>query len=299
MLRMKRELLQGAAPRRSPAGARPTRSERAAVKLVADWMRRSGLDTRALAALQDERRLEIERSVKEGRAEAVKQAATQFAAVRGHAKALQALAKKGGFFTVPSFTLDKPIRISADPRRILRQSRIKSFDSFAKMRVDRRQEGQDKLSFVFTFFNQTDAPVAIDAVTFLSASGFLDMTVGGGVVFNFGFLLAVAQIAVGPTESGSIPHEARTLGALSPFNNPLFPFDGHESTGAHGAFNLTALHHPVGPRQSVFIVVSVTIDSDCGSSFRSLADFESGVLGVSCPLVVVRVHRTPPAITPA
>jgi hypothetical protein len=286
------------AARPAPAGTRLTGSERAAGKLLADWMRRSGLDIKALSALQNDRRLEIRRSVEAERAEASKQAAISHAIATGQAKTLRALAPKSGFFSVPSFTLDKPFRIRALPRGILRSSRIKPFDSFAKMRVDRRQEGQDKLFFHFRWSNQSTEPVAIDAVTLLSASGFLDLSVSSGVFLNFGFVTAIAQIALGPSVRDGVAHESRTLGAVSTTNTPLIPFDGHEARAASGVFNLTALHHPVGPLQTVFITISVTIDSDCGSSFRLIADFDSGLLGVSCPLVVVRVHQVPQTSLP-
>jgi hypothetical protein len=248
--------------------------------------------------LEKERRLEIQRFIKEGRALAARHAAIPRAAVRDQARALQTIAKKSGFFTVPSFTLDKPVRISARPRKILKMSRIKPFDSFAKIRVDRRQEGQDKLFFIFEWLNRSTNRVAIDAVTFLSASGFLELIVSGGVFLHWGFLTGSAQIALGPL-SRSIPHETQNLkGGLMAVNHPVVPGDGLESGASHNAFNLTALHHPVGAFQTVLIEISLTIDSDCGSSFQSKADFESGPLGVSCPLVVVWVHQVPPVITP-
>ena len=296
---LKRTLLKAMARQQPRAHARFSKSERAASKLVADWMRKSGLDTKALAALEDERRLEIQRFVEEERAKTAKQAAISHAAVRNQARALQTLAKKGEFFTVPSFTLNKPVRISATPGNILKMSRIKPFDSFAKIRVDRKQEGKDKLSFIFEWFNSSTTPAAIDAVTFLSASGFLELSVGGGVLYHWGFLTVSAQIALGPSLSGSIAYETKDLsGGLMAVNHPIVPGDGHEAGGCHGAFNLTALHHPVAPFQAVLIEVSLTVDSDCGSSFHSIADFESGFLGVSCPVVVVRVHQEPPVITP-
>jgi hypothetical protein len=267
-------------------------------------MRKSGLDTKALAALQAERRLEIQKFVAEERAKAVKLAAISHAVVRDQAKALQTLAKKGEFFTVPSFTLNKPVRITANPRKILRMSRIKPFDSFAKIRVDRTENGQDKLSFIYEWRNSSITPVAIDAVTFLSESGFLELSVSGGVTFHFGFLTGTAQIALGPSSRKSITYETRSIGALGAVNTPLYPGDGHDSGGFHNAFNLTALHHPVAPLQTVLIEVSMTIDSDCfetfksTTNFRTKADFESGFLGVSCPVVVVRVHQVPPVSTP-
>jgi len=260
--------------------------------------------TKALAALEEERRLEIQRFVEKERAKAVKQAAISHAAVRDHAKALQTLAKKSGFFTVPSFTLNKPVRITASPRKILRMSRIKPFDSFAKMRVDRRQNGQDRLSFIYEWSNSSITPVAIDAVTFLSESGFVELAVSGGATFHFGFVTGTAQIALGPSSRKSITHETRNIGTLHAVNNPLFPGDGHDSGGFSNAFNLTALHHPVAPFQTVLIEVSITIESDCFATFQSTtdfrtkADFESGILGVSCPVVVVRVHQKPPVSTP-
>ena len=183
-------------------------------------------------------------------------------------------------------------------------TRIKPFDSFAKIRVDRRQNGQDKLFLIFEWSNSSNPPVAIDAVTFLSESGFLELAVSGGFTFHFGFLTGTAQIALGPSSRQSITYETKSIGALSAVNNPGLPGDGHAAGGFHHAFNLTALHHPVAPFQTVRIEISVTIDSDCFATFQSTtdfqtkADFESGFLGVSCPVVVVRVSQVPPGLTP-
>ncbi len=295
---IKRTPLPATARQPAPARARLSKSERAASKLVVDWMRKSGLDTKALAALQEERRLEIQRFVEKERAKATKHAATSHAAVRDHARALQTLAKQGGFFTVPTFTLDKPVRISARRSTILKMSRIKPFDSFAKIRVFRIKEGKDELFFVFEWTNSSAAPVAIDALTFLSASGFLGMNVEGGLFSPVGLMSVSAQIALGRSERKNTVYETRGVGHLIVQNLAFLPGDGHESHGCDGAFNLTALHHPVAPFQTVRIVVSLTVESECGSGFDSDADFESGPFGVGCPVVVVRVHQKPPLITP-
>ena len=302
---LKRTLRQAMARQQPQARGGLGKIERAADKLILDWLRKSGLDLKALAALQEQRRLKLRRFVEAERTKAVKLAAISHAAVKGQAKALQALAKKSEFFTVPTFTLAKPVRISATPTKILRMTRIKPFDSFAKFRVDRRENGQDRVSFIFEFSNNRTTPVVIDAVTFLSATGFVDLAVSGGVTPHSGFVLGTAKIALRPSPSGqAITHETKTLGVLSTFNLPFVPGDGHAAGGFSNAFNLAALHHPVGPLQTVLIEITVVIESECQATFqlttafRTKADFESGPLGASCPLVVVRVHQVPPENTP-
>jgi len=269
-----------------------TRSERAAKALIADWMRKSGLDTKALSALAKEREREIERIVEGEKANATKTAKIAQAAVKERTSVLRALAKPGGFFGVPSFTLDKPVHISTTPRKILKSSRIKPFNSFAKFRSERTEEGNDTLTFHYEWVNKSDAPVAIDAITFVSGSGFFDMSVSGGFTFRTGFLSARAQLELSSRPGPKVVHEDKAFGrTLLALNMPMVPFDGHDAAGCHDAFNLTALRHPVAPARKVRIEVSLIVNSDCGNSFRSKVDFESGLLGVSCPLVVIRVHQ--------
>lgn len=275
----------------APAAARLTPSERAHERLMLRWMERTGFDTGALAKLHARRRREVAKEIETRRRSALAQAAAIDATSK--ARIRQFAAAKGlDIFTVPTFTLDKPIRISASPRSILKSAKIQPFDSFAKIRTKRTSSGTDRVSFIYRFINQSLEPVAIDAITLVSASGFLDMNVHGGLFYHWGTLDPTAQISIHVTSGDEVVHETHLLpGAVLAVNHPLAIGDGREARGCHDTFNLTALHHFVPPLATARIRISLLIEADCGSGFESDADFASGQLRVGCPLCVVRVHK--------
>src|SRR5262245_58002931 len=94
-------------------------SERAAHKLVADWMRKSGFDMKTLVALQRQRGVELDRAVEKQRKADGKRTSRRLgvahASVARKARIIQEFAARGGFFPFPSFTLDRPTAILAEP----------------------------------------------------------------------------------------------------------------------------------------------------------------------------------------
>lgn len=297
---LKATMLEAMARQRSPAQSRVLRGERAADKVLTGLMKKAGLETGALTKLKAQRERDFKAVAAEQRSKASKIAALSTGIAAAQATVMHAAARNGGFFTVPSVTLDTPVRITSRPFGILKSKTIKPFKSFAKFRTDREVEGQDTVTFFFEWQNKSRSIVQVDAVTFIAATGFMELAIDGGVLFHWGTMSSSVQIATGIKRDDIFVRESQSLrGDLLASNTPIIPFDGHESSVAFGEFNLTAMGQRVEPRETMRVEVSVVIESECGSGFRSQADFQSGALGVSCPLVVLRIHGLEGPFEPA
>lgn len=268
-------------------------------KVIAAWRRKTGLDVKALAKEDASRVRSVKALALEQKSRLSKVAGLARADVESHAKSVGASAATSGFFGVPSFTLDKPVRITSRPFGVLKSKTIKPFKSFAKFRIDRDEEGTDTVKFVYEWPNPFGDTVHIDAVTSIAASGLLELQIDGGLSYHWGTMDASVEIAVGVKRGNLRVHEQQFLrGAILAYNQPLVIGDGHESGGIHGEMQLTALGQPIEVRKTAQIEVRIKVISECGSGFRARADFESGLLGMSCPLVVIRVHGVPSVLMP-
>lgn len=166
--------------------------------------------------------------------------------------------------------------------------------------ADRREDGFDRVRFIYEWFNKSDATVEIDAFGVIAAAGLFDLKVDGGFFGHWGWMFAYAQLEVGERRTELVLHDSWMLrGHIMAFNNPIVPFDGDATGFTHGEFTLQALRHPIGPGKFARIEVSLLIHTDCEHGLRANADFESGPLGASCPLVLIRVHGMKGPLQPA
>jgi hypothetical protein len=279
-------------------------SERAANKLVADWMRKSGFDTKTLVVLQRQRRDELDRALEKQRKADGKRASRRLdfahASVASKARIIQEFAARGGFFPFPSFTLDRPTVILAEPNvGIIVDSRIAPFESSAKIRVDTKRSGIDKLNFIYQWRNASTLSVVIDAVTFLSASGRLHLSQSGSLTISVGSMDVKAKLEVLALTQPpiSVNHEAQFIKSIIAPSYPLWVDGSSDATFSEG-LNLAATHCTIPPETNVLFVVSVTVDCDFAPG-RAVADLATGNFEVRCPLVVVSLRgqlQLPPAI---
>lgn len=272
------------------------KDERAAGKLLTAWMRKSGFDTKALAVLQRRHRDELDRALEKQRKADAKRKSRRLdfahASVANQARTIQQFAALGGFFPFPSFTLQRPTVILAEPDiGIITDSRIEPFESFAKVRLDTKRPGIHKLNFVYQTSNDTNRPVIIDAVTFLSASGRLHLTESGSFPpFSVGSIDVKSQIEVlaltqPPT---SVNREIKLLRSMIAISNVLF-IDGNESVDLSAAEQMAATQCIIPAQTGVLIVVSLIMDCDFHPG-RAVVDLSTGNFQVRCPLVVVSVR---------
>lgn len=296
VLRQEMQLEQSLLPRRQPGRSR---SERAAGKVVAKWLRDSKLDTKALSALRDQYQPEARRSNESLKVLGARHGAAQRKGVVNDAKAVRAVVKRGITPAVTSIeVLERARLIRMFPNAaFLQESRTRRGDNFARILVKRRDRARDRLSFVFEWRNRSGAPAMIDAVATLAASGFLTLGVDNGLLGNVGIMDVTARISIRQDPfnifvgaSGTAP-----VGAVIAFNYPWAPAADGQST-ASVALELSARGHRVGAGQSAAITVSLTVHSDF-SDGDGTADFSSGLLGVSCPQVVVTIHQNPLPLT--
>ena len=276
-----------------PRTAALLKSERGVRKMLDPLLGRSGLDTKTLDALRADHERESRRGAEKLRRLASRKNAALRKGVVKQAKALRAIAKpavgvgRPGVFLV---VLDQPRRIVASPNPgVLTDSRISPGDNFAKIRVDRKNRGRDRLNFVFTWQNTSDQPVIVDAAATLSASGFLDLHMNDGWGGNPGFIdvttrMSVRRFLAVPFDAASGPHHIRSIFA---FNYPWWP--AQDSSGpASAAVEHSVRGFPLAGSATVVITVSLTVFSDFDDG-RGVADFDFGLFGVGVPQVTLTV----------
>src|SRR5947208_840959 len=127
----------------SPVRPRPTPSDRAGAKLVTDWLKSSGLDLKALEAIQQRRQAETERAIPQRAAEAAKRWDSHIkqiqAGVTAQLQSYQSAAAAGDIFPDGLGALDTPIAILVSDDKILKNRHIERLNSSAKIVVDRRE----------------------------------------------------------------------------------------------------------------------------------------------------------------
>ena len=281
-----------------PRTAALVRTERSIRKVLDKWVRQSGLDMKALEALQAEHRHERRRGAEKLKRLASRQGAALHKAVVREAKALRGTPISGvgpvpgGIMIVP---LDQPRRIVALPNPgVLTDSRISPGDNFAKIRIDRKNRGRDRVNFVFTWQNPSDIPVSVDAAATMSATGLLDLHVNDGWGGNPGFIDVSSRMSVrrglnflGAAESG--PTLIRSIFA---FNYPWWP--AQDAGGpASAAVDHTVRGFPLAGFATVTITVSMTVFSDFDDG-RGISDFDFGLFGIGVPQVLLTITQKPP-----
>ena len=297
---LKRALRAAQAERVTDQPRKPMSSERAMTALVADWMKTSGFDHKALAALKEHHRVEADREVERQRAEdaRTRRPDAAHAAVASQAQMIQAFASKGGFFPLPTITLSQPRLILAEPNSgIIKDSRIVPFDSSAKIRVDTKRSGVDKLSFIYQWQHEGFFPVIIDAVTFLSASGRVHIRQAGGFGWSLGTMEVKAKVeALALTQPpAALKHQEHELCRAAALGYPFW-IDGTDDASFSEGLQLSVSQCVVPPQTAVIFEVSVAVECDFDPG-RAVADLESGSFGIHCPLVVVSIRgQQPPVI---
>jgi len=269
--------------------------ERDLRKLLGKWPGKSGLDTKALEALRAVREREHRRSAERQKRLASKQGATLHKGALAQAKALRALVNAelqpipGGPLLV---VLDEPQRISTTPNpAVLTNSRISPGNNFAKIRVDRKNRGRDRLNFAFTWRNTSSRSVLVDAAATLTATGFLDLHVNNGLLGNVGSLEVSTRMSVRrfpfPFAVASGPHFIRSILA---FNYPWWPAED-ASAVASATVDHSVRNVPLAGNATLLITVSMTVLSDFDDG-HGVADFDLGLFGVRVPQVALNVRST-------
>jgi hypothetical protein len=278
-----------------PRPAALGKCERDVRKMLDKGLHLSGLDTKALEALRAKHQRESRRGAEKIKRLASKQGAALHKGVVTQAKALRAMASPAAG-PVPGGALvflDQPRRIVTLPNPdVLTDSRISPGDNFAKIRVDRKNRGRDRLNFVFTWQNTSDLPVIVDAAATLSASGVLDLHVNDGWGGNPGFIDVSTRMSVRrfPTPFAAVsgPHFIRSIFA---FNYPWWP--AQDAGGpASAAVDHSVRGFPLAGNATVLITVSLTVFSDFDDG-RGVADFDFGLFGVGVPQVTLTVTKKP------
>ena len=279
---------------------------RAAEKLVSEFLRKAGLDTKKLEALQKQQSTEMRRIIDKHKADALKLATRQndtlHSTILQQSKALRHLADQGdGFFPSTTFLLDTPNLIWTIPVNLaLSHSAVVPGGSWAKFRLRSSESRVQKVSFYFFWTNPYSDFAVIDAITFLSATGFVTANA------NYSFwspsqsdVIVQGRFAIWfqlPQEAASTPFTRAFLGrtgALSP-GGVSWPFGDSESTSISAGANMTQTRFAIPPQQFVIFEVALALDYQNLGDADIDADFESGDFKVVCPVVAFWLVNQPP-----
>jgi hypothetical protein len=281
------------------------RSEREGGKLFAEFYRKGGFDARSYNRLKKQHSAELNRILDQEKAAAVKRASrakdTLHSSISGQSRALQQLTAQNGFFPFPSYSLDKPFLIWAQPHaNIISDSSIESFNSWAKIRVTTSaDQGTENLSFYFLWDNPTDFYAVINAATFMSASGHLKAVATGGLsgidpTSRFSDVGCSANFALWSWWQNPPPHTDYATQVLASIGVSASFWDKSATANVSDGASLNRTMFLVPPRGVVVFEVAFTVDYYQGHGHCD-ADFESGSFRITCPVVVVSV-LTPPSM---
>jgi hypothetical protein len=276
---------------------RLVRAERAADNFLTEFFGRGGFDEKTYQALRKQHRAELERVVSQLDAEAIRRSARVGQAVHGRIKgqtdALKQLAASKPFFPFPLVTLDTPFLIWATPRsNIISDSHIEAFNSWAKFRVESSDSsGTHKLSFYYLWDNPSEFYAAINASTFMGATGRLKASVSGGPsgispTSRYSDVYCSANFALWSwwrQPPISTPYTSQSLASVHEFASF---WDKSEAVSVADGANLNQTMYLVSSKGTVVFEVMLQITYYNGHG-RALADFESGDFRVSSPVVVV------------
>jgi hypothetical protein len=274
-------------------------SHRASEKLVSEFLRKAGLDSKKLEALQEQQSAELQRIVDKHKADALRRASrhedTLHSSILEQSKALQALAVQGDFFPNPSFSLDTPYVIWTTPLLALSDSSAVPFGSWAKFKVtSSRSQGTQKVGFYFYWSNPYDVYAVINATTFMSATGHVKAHAPWTFGVNTSRVDVEARFALWfglPQQTASTPYASEFLGGTRAFGSTTTGGDASSVSISTGV-NLNKTMFAVPPKHVVVfeVALAVSYENDDGDIE---ADFQSGGFKITCPVVVVSLLNSP------
>jgi hypothetical protein len=304
---LKKSILSLEAERaKHPARFKADRSQRATLqkgrqasdKMLAAFLKKSGLDLKQLQATQEKRGADLARMVAKHKADALKAAkrkGTLYSSVTAQSKALATLTSLTDFFPYPTFTLDTPFLIWSIPLIEIADSAAVPFGSWAKFDFKTSQTMDQKVGFYFYWRNPYSDYAVINAATSLTATGHLRSHAPWGIAVNTSSVEADALLNLWfgwPTDVVSSNYAAEYLGASGAFAS-FFSGPDTEGTSISSGVSLSTTMFAVPPGDTVVFEVALSLycDNDSGNID---ADFASGNFQIECPVVVFSLLNSPP-----
>jgi hypothetical protein len=267
-----------------PAKIRKTlAAQRTAERLSTRWLRSSGLDVKAMFAVEEQRRREWDRGLAKREAHASRRWAQRIKVARANVAAQVQSLQSADLLPSGSSNLEEPASIIASDPRILKSRQFVPFNSSAKVLVDRRAGSVDKVSFVYLFRNQASRAILFDFHAPLSASGHVALRQKGHFSGGFGTAEVAAAIEVLPSPTTQDPQRLAFV-ACTAGGVPFWWVDHtEEETFSDGT--LLSARVLVEARALVAILVSLIVSSDFDG--RLVVDMNTGNFDVRAPVVVV------------
>ena len=266
-----------------PANPRKTlAAERTAERLSTRWLRSSGLDVKAMFAVEEQRRLEWDRGLPKREAHASRRWAQRIKVARANVAA-QVQSLSADLLPSGSSNLEEPASIIASDPRILKSRQFAPFNSSAKVLVDRRAGSVDKVSFVYLFRNQSSRAILFDFHAPLSASGHVALRQKGHFSGGFGLAEVAAAIEVLPSPTTQDPQRLAFVSSTA--GGVPFWWVDHTEEETFSDGTLLSARVLVEARALAAILVSLIVSSDFDG--RLVVDMNTGNFDVRAPVVVV------------
>jgi hypothetical protein len=306
---LKKSILSLEAERaKHPARFKPDRTQRATLrkgrqasdKMLAGFLKKSGLDLKQLRAMQEKRASDLARMVAKHKAEALKVAKRKGAldsSITAQSKALAELSSRRAsltdFFPHPTFTLDTPFLIWSIPLIDITDSGAVPFGSWAKVDFKTSQSVTQKVGFYFYWRNPYSDYALINAATSFSATGHLTAHAPWSLGSNSCFVEAQALLNLWsgwPTAVTSSTYASAYLGSIVAATG-FFSGDT-EGTSISSGVSLSTTLFIVAPGDTVVFEVALSLGCD-NDGCNIDADFASGDFQIECPVVVFSLVNSP------
>lgn len=284
-------------------------SRRSAEKLVSEFLREAGLDTKKLEEVQKRQSAELQRIIDKHKADALKLASRQKDTLQStilkQSMALRHLVAQGdGFFPDNTFFLDTPVYIWPIP--IPESTETLSFDyavapadSWAKFRFrSSEHQGTQRMGFYFDWTNPYSDYAVINAITFISATGYVTTDAPWTPLFggSMSQVTVEARFAIWfdlPRQAASTPYTSAQLGLTGALGSWLTGSDT-EGISISAGVNLYQTMFAIPPGQFVVFEVALAVSDENEGDGHIDADFESGDFKITCPVVVFWLVNSPP-----
>ena len=276
-------------------------NQRAAERLLASLVEKSGFDSGKFEEIQAQNRTEVLRILEAQRAEAAKDATEAIAsfrsAVSSRRKIIEGLAASTGTQVV----LDSPFLIWPQPPTtdlFFDDYRIEPWNSWAKFKIDSTNSATDTVNFYFLWQNSSDQYVVINVDSWLMLAGACRVDIPGHwYEYEYSSINNIyAQLSLlewwnqPPTTPAAQADQIQEV-----LSFPLFIEKGvlgsFLSPQSEGVFRTRDLRYNVElvPPQGVVVIevgASIRFQNDNGGVE---ADFDSGSFQVMCPFVQIQI----------
>jgi hypothetical protein len=282
-------------------------------KLLKPALVKAGFDRKGFDKILKQREAERNRVADKYRAEAIKQSTRIKKTLRSTATRHRDALKKLTADLAPQarrylITLERPFLIWASPQsNIITDSRIESWNSWAKISFTSSSSGAHHLNFYFLWSNETDYYAVINSTSFVIANGYCQVGRDGGFFPDYrhsginlrGHHFPMEWWNTPPTFPAFQTGQQQDLFSLSVSGGGFLDVGALDAREVHKVAFLDYNLLLVPPRGTVVFEVGLSVFYS-NTHGTVVVDFSSGDFEIMCPMVIISLLTAPPTsgVTP-